>query len=638
MPGFDLEGGLPLTLLRAGTVTFLLSAFGTLVFGVAVAPRAFAGAAEAAVQPAWRALARLGRASLLGALAFALAWMVAELGRIAGVAGPEAALAATPKVLTGTVFGHTLAAGVMLLVLALAVLGRHPTPLHWRGAALACGAALCLHAAHSHAMAMQHGPSLLLTAQVVHLLAAGAWLGGVLPLLLVVWRTPPRTAAAACRWFSPLGKCCIAGIVASAIWQFCALIGGAVAMIGTAHGWMDAAKTALLVALLGFALCNRYLLAPALRAAEPASARRALLRSLALQTATGVLVVFVAAVLSGLPPGIHEQPLWPFAWRPGLAALEDADLRREVGLAAIVALAGLAVAACGLLLRRFRLGLCVAGVAIVAAAIPHFDLLLVPAYPTSFYRSPSGFTAQSIAMGADLYPAQCASCHGAHGQGDGAGGQALAVPPADLTAAHLWDHSDGELFWWLSHGMQGPGGEPVMPGFADRLSEDERWALIDAIRANNAGMALGDGRAWPRPTPAPRFEADCVGGGSVDLADLKGEVARIVVAGAANAPALSPLPGLVTILIGADSPDLPDGTCADSDPATRLAYALVAGVPRDGLAGTQILIDADGWLRRLWRPGDPPGWTAAPDLAPAVARLRREPLAAPAADTHAHHH
>jgi mono/diheme cytochrome c family protein len=95
-------------------------------------------------------------------------------------------------------------------------------------------------------------------------------------------------------------------------------------------------------------------------------------------------------------------------------------------------------------------------VAIAWFAIPHLDLLFVPAYPTSYYSSSTNFAVTSIARGAELFPADCAACHGPTGRGDGPAAKTLPVPPADLTASHLWMHSDGELFWWLSHGMEGP--------------------------------------------------------------------------------------------------------------------------------------------------------------------------------------
>ena len=89
----------------------------------------------------------------------------------------------------------------------------------------------------------------------------------------------------------------------------------------------------------------------------------------------------------------------------------------------------------------------------------------------------------TIARGAALFPVQCARCHGATGRGDGPDARALSVAPADLTAQHLWNHSDRELFGWLSRGIERPQGTVVMPGFADVLPESDRWALIDFLRA-----------------------------------------------------------------------------------------------------------------------------------------------------------
>ena len=47
-------------------------------------------------------------------------------------------------------------------------------------------AAVLLEAGHGHAFAMAHGPSALLVSQALDLLAAGAWLGGLMPLFIAV--------------------------------------------------------------------------------------------------------------------------------------------------------------------------------------------------------------------------------------------------------------------------------------------------------------------------------------------------------------------------------------------------------------------------------------------------------------------
>jgi mono/diheme cytochrome c family protein len=130
--------------------------------------------------------------------------------------------------------------------------------------------------------------------------------------------------------------------------------------------------------------------------------------------------------------------------------------------------------------------------AVAGLATPELAALLMPAYPTSFYESPTGFTRASVAVGAALYPEHCAGCHGPRGFGDGPVSKSLGVRPGPLTGFHMLERSDGEMFWILTAGVPGAHGKLGMPRFSDRLSEDERWALIDYVRAL-AGAEPDDG-------------------------------------------------------------------------------------------------------------------------------------------------
>ena len=223
------------------------------------------------------------------------------------------------------------------------------------------------------------------------------------------------------------------------------------------------------------------------------------------------------------------------------------------------------------------------------------------------------------------------------------------MPPADLTAGHLWEHEDGELFWWLSHGIEAPesgtSGGMAMPGFADRLSADERWDLIDYVRAHNAGVGMRDAGSWPRPVQAPRFSVACRSGTAETTGDLRGGVLQLVAAGdtAAIPPAPAPVePGvrIVTVLLTHDGRRRPAaGTaCAATDPAAWDAYATIAGLSPDALTGTQFLVDPDGWLRAEQRPGESRVRWSDPSALLADARaICTHPITASARGRHVHH-
>ncbi len=618
IPPFDLQGGAPLAIARGLAVAGWLSVTGALAFRSLVLPRAFAAAPADLRGAVGRRLTVLAQASIAAAFVATLAWLVLAAGGMADADSARAAFAAVPAVLRTTAFGHVTALQLAALPLLAAVIGLRGVPGIRQHAAFGlAAAALCLQAGHSHAAAMEGGPGLLLGMDVLHLLGAAGWLGGLIPLLIVVRHAPPRLGALAARWFSPLGQCCILLLVASAAVQGWVLVGSLPGLVGTAYGWMVLVKAALFAVLLGFAAANRYRFAPALLRGDH---RRVLVRSIALQTGAALAIVAAAIVLSGLPPAMHLQPIWPFSRRPDFAAVrEDPDFLREVVLAGLALAAGLAVLGAAVLRRRFRLPVAAFAAVIAWCAIPHFDLLLADATPESYFRSPTGFAADSIAAGAALYGSNCAICHGATGLGDGKLARTLAVPPANLTAAHVLMHDDGEMFGWLTEGIRSAEGAQVMPGFASRLDETARWALIDFVRAHNQGAALRTEGGWRQPLRAPGFQLQC-GDSARQLADLDASFVRLVIGAA---PAGAATPGLVSPIGTLPGPA---GGCVAGDAAVVAAYAILAGREPAALAGAQFLIDGAGWLRAIQLPGAAPGWDAAGALSATLLALRQHPV------------
>jgi mono/diheme cytochrome c family protein len=147
------------------------------------------------------------------------------------------------------------------------------------------------------------------------------------------------------------------------------------------------------------------------------------------------------------PDSIFNQLPWPLPWQPSLAVLDDPGIRWHIAFSLIAAGVGITCAVTGSLWQGVRIPLLACGAALLLAAVPAMRLLLVPAYPTSLYRSPTHFDAASIMKGRALFAVNCVVCHGANGRGNGPSARQLPIPPADLTAAHLWSHSDGDLFW-----------------------------------------------------------------------------------------------------------------------------------------------------------------------------------------------
>ncbi|MGH2368428.1 MAG: c-type cytochrome, partial [Chloroflexota bacterium] len=92
-------------------------------------------------------------------------------------------------------------------------------------------------------------------------------------------------------------------------------------------------------------------------------------------------------------------------------------------------------------------------------------------------RNPVEPTEESLAIGRQIYTQNCMVCHGVQGRGDGPAARALRPPPADL-AQHVTQHTDGELWWWITNGVAGT----QMPAWKDVLSDTERWHVLNYIK------------------------------------------------------------------------------------------------------------------------------------------------------------
>ncbi len=116
-------------------------------------------------------------------------------------------------------------------------------------------------------------------------------------------------------------------------------------------------------------------------------------------------------------------------------------------------------------------------------------------------RNPVPPTEASLGAAKDLYAQKCTPCHGEAGKGDGPLAPMYQVKAADFTDAHMMgEMSDGEIFWKMSEGR------PPMPSFKKQLTEEQRWQLVNYIRAltPKSAPAAKSTRPPAKKTPAPK--------------------------------------------------------------------------------------------------------------------------------------
>lgn len=87
-------------------------------------------------------------------------------------------------------------------------------------------------------------------------------------------------------------------------------------------------------------------------------------------------------------------------------------------------------------------------------------------------KNPVARTAQSAAQGKAIFKGSCVECHGSEAAGNGT----RAKVEYDLRDI-VGELTDGELYWKITHGVG------RMPSYAGVLSDEQRWLVINHLRA-----------------------------------------------------------------------------------------------------------------------------------------------------------
>lgn len=304
---FAIEGGIWLALVRGLAVAACLSVLGALVFRLVVAPPALRRMDATTAAGHDRLWLRLLRASVAASLLGGGAWLILQSAEMTGTSRLGEILPVVPKVILHSRFGTILMVRLALLAAVPVVVGSSQCSWRLASATALAAAATVLQAAHGHAASMAGAPDWLAASAGLHLLAAGTWLGQLLPLWFLVRTAAAEPAADALRRFSPVGVICVVALAVTASAQGWYLVGGLAGFVGTPYGWVALLKLLLFLCLVGLAVANRFVFMPRLTAT--AEAMRPLVRSILIEALVGLLVILAAGILTNLPPGMHQQPI-----------------------------------------------------------------------------------------------------------------------------------------------------------------------------------------------------------------------------------------------------------------------------------------------------------------------------------------
>jgi mono/diheme cytochrome c family protein len=84
---------------------------------------------------------------------------------------------------------------------------------------------------------------------------------------------------------------------------------------------------------------------------------------------------------------------------------------------------------------------------------------------------------RSRSTGRAIYVRNCLACHGPRGRGDGPSAASCEPPPSDLCEANVVHETDGALFWKITAGRK------PMPSYQSQLTDEQRWHLVNYLRA-----------------------------------------------------------------------------------------------------------------------------------------------------------
>jgi putative copper resistance protein D len=438
-----------------------------------------------------------------------------------------------------TQIGHIWTARMLFAVLLFCMLAKLQSSVRARGHYVLWAVLAALPLIAGTLMSHSSADEMSFTAIApfaIHILLAGIWFGALPAFLLILFNlrkelgfTAMQTAVDYLKKFSAIALPVMVLLMLTGVMVTDRLVDEKYyALVASAYGWLLNIKLTILAVILVIAYQARNRWLPLLERGENnqrAEGSEHLRQWVRIEFVLALLLVLFATILANTLPAKHAMvENWPYPFRFSIDATWDQpEVQDKVWSGVVLFALALGAVWLGIRLHWSRavkiLVPGVLGISSMALALPP---LAVEAFPETYKKPTVPIDAISIVAGAHLYAENCVNCHGPQGKGTKPSTDPDVRDPTDLlTQEHTAKYTVGNVFHQLSQGI--PGTE--MPGYADKLSEEERWDLINFLHAMSRGFdARLLGSMIVPETPAiasPVFNYTASDGSSGNLKDFR---------------------------------------------------------------------------------------------------------------------
>jgi putative copper resistance protein D len=293
----------------------------TVLFGASLFPfYAYVGAVESEALRSWRA--RLLLAAAVVAVLSGLLWFAFSAANMAGSLSDLVDAENLRTVIRDTGFGNVWTVRMLLAALIVAATAANA----FRKASMSTDLLLLILAAMflaslagaGHAQVEEGWESIVhVLSDAAHLLAAGAWLGGLIPLAYILSSQATASSDAesldqVLLRFSGMGYVAVATLVGTGLVNSWFLVGSVSNLLTTPYGQVLLVKLLLFAGMVALAAANRFWLVPAISNAQPDGSDgsmvwlRRLRNHVFGEQFLGTMVLLVVSLLGTMKPAIDQ--------------------------------------------------------------------------------------------------------------------------------------------------------------------------------------------------------------------------------------------------------------------------------------------------------------------------------------------